>query len=236
MLNWWNALSGLEQIFYIIAIPATLILLLQTILLLIGLGHGGGEAGHDLDAGADVDGGPDVDIQSDMDIGPDGTIPGDLHPIEGVPTDGHELSHPADSHDSGLHLFTLRGIVAFFTVFGWVGIALLDLHLPPILAIFLAFAAGLIALFLVAILMKLIMEMQQSGNLDLVNAIGLTGEVYVPIHDGGKGKVTVIVQERFLELDAIAPGHTLKTGQMVRVIALAENNTLVVEPLSHHQA
>ena len=25
MLDWWNALSGLEQIFYIIAIPATLI-------------------------------------------------------------------------------------------------------------------------------------------------------------------------------------------------------------------
>ena len=44
MMEWWNALPLIEQVFYIIAIPSTLILLLQTILLLFGVG-----GGHDAD-------------------------------------------------------------------------------------------------------------------------------------------------------------------------------------------
>ena len=54
-----------------------------------------------------------------------------------------------------------------------------------------------------AVELSLIHILQQSGNLDTMNAIGLTGEVYVPILENAKGKVTLIVQERFTEMDAI---------------------------------
>ena len=50
----------IEQVFYIIAIPSTLILLLQTILLLFGVG-GGHDADYDTDTGADVDAGAETD-------------------------------------------------------------------------------------------------------------------------------------------------------------------------------
>ena len=125
----------------------------------------------------------------------------------------------------------MRGVVAFLTLFGWVGIALLDMHVPAVLSIFLALVAGFIAMFVVAILLKVANDLQQSGNLDTMNAIGLTGEVYVPILENAKGKVTLIVQERFTEMDAICPAGPLKTGQRVQVTGVVENDVLVVAPI-----
>ena len=41
MIAWWNELQLAQQIFALIAIPSTLIMLIQTALLLIGIGDGG---------------------------------------------------------------------------------------------------------------------------------------------------------------------------------------------------
>ena len=56
--NWWEGLTLLQQCFAVVAIPATVILLLQTVLLLFGMG------GHDADHG-EVD--TDHDFDHDMD-------------------------------------------------------------------------------------------------------------------------------------------------------------------------
>ena len=195
MLDWWNALQPLQQILYVVAIPATL--------------H---------DGGLDHDGSLD---HGDLDHG-------------GCEQD-HDFGHDANSqgaeHSGDWHLITVRGVVAFLTLFGWVGIALLDMHVPAVLSIFLALVAGFIAMFVVAILLKVANDLQQSGNLDTMNAIGLTGEVYVPILENAKGKVTLIVQERFTEMDAICPAGPLKTGQRVQVTGVVENDVLVVAPI-----
>ncbi len=207
MLDWWNSLPLLQQLLYVVAIPATLILLIQTILTLIGIGH---------DGGAEVDHDGSIDHDGSLDHG---------HCID------HDAGQHETSHDSGLQLLTLRGIVAFFTMFGWVGIALLDMGVPALIAIPLAVVCGAIALFLVAILLHLLMGMQQSGNLDMRNAIGLEGEVYVPISPQMKGKVNVILQERLTELDAICLDHSLKTGQRVRITGMTGDDVAVVVPL-----
>ena len=223
MLDWWNALQPLQQILYVVAIPATLILLLQTILTLIGFTQdGGGDVDHD--GSFDHDGGLDHDGSLDH---------GDLD--HGGCEQDHDFGHDANSqgaeHSGDWHLITVRGVVAFLTLFGWVGIALLDMHVPAVLSIFLALVAGFIAMFVVAILLKVANDLQQSGNLDTMNAIGLTGEVYVPILENAKGKVTLIVQERFTEMDAICPAGPLKTGQRVQVTGVVENDVLVVTPI-----
>ena len=54
LVEWWNSLDLALQIFYCIAIPATLVLLIQTFLMFIGIGDG--------DADFDA---PDVDFNSD---------------------------------------------------------------------------------------------------------------------------------------------------------------------------
>ncbi len=194
MFAWWNSLSGLGQIFACIGIPATLILVVQTVLLFFGIGDGEG-------ADADVD------------------------------PDGFDVSEAA-SGDDGLTLFTVRGIVAMFCVGGWSGIVFLDLGLSSTLAIFLSVVCGIAALVGIAYLMKAVMKLQSSGNIQLGLALGKIGEVYIPIPANGKGrgKINITVQDRFMEIDAISAGdEDFKTGDTVRVVATDESGLVVVE-------
>ena len=199
MFQWWDSLQTIQQVFYLLAIPGTIILVLQTILLLFGFGH---------DSDTDVD----HDI-SDHDV-------------------DHDTSHDGADHVAGLRLFTVRGIVAFLAVSGWVGVALIDFGVSSILASVISLIAGFGALVFIAFTLKLSLKMQHSGNVDIHNAVGLTGEVYVPMLKNEKGKVTLVLQERFMELDALCPGQDLKTGQRIRVTEVTENNVLIVSPLS----
>ena len=39
MADWWNSLTDLQRIFACVGIPATLVLVVQTVLLLLGIGR-----------------------------------------------------------------------------------------------------------------------------------------------------------------------------------------------------
>ncbi len=202
MINWWNSLELTQQIFACIAIPSTLILLIQTILLLIGLG-----GGSDGDADTDLDG----------DGIPDGEGDGD-----------------GDGGDDGLALFSVRGIMSMLAVMGWSAMALLETPLPGFVSILISVALGVAMLFLMACVMKLIYKLQNSGNIDLGNAVGKMAQVYIPIppKGTGSGKVHVTIQEQYCEFGAITTAGTkIKTGSYVRVVAVDEAGMLVVEPL-----
>lgn len=56
MINWWNELLLLQQIFALIALPSTLLIIIQTVLMLIGIGGEGAE----VDADVDIDDGIDL--------------------------------------------------------------------------------------------------------------------------------------------------------------------------------
>jgi hypothetical protein len=58
MINWWNELDLIQQIFALIALPSTVLIIIQTVLLLIGIG---GESDTDVDID-DVDG---IDLPDD---------------------------------------------------------------------------------------------------------------------------------------------------------------------------
>ena len=57
MINWWNELLLIQQIFALIALPSTLLIVIQTILMLIGIG---GDGGAEVDADVDIDDGIEV--------------------------------------------------------------------------------------------------------------------------------------------------------------------------------
>ncbi len=198
MIDWWNELSVMHQIFYMLAIPSTVILIIQTVLLMFGFGDA-----------HEADGDISADVETDIDV-------------------------PADQgaeHGEGLRILTVRGIVAFLAASGWVGVAALDMGAGTITASLLSIVAGLGALVIVAAIFRASMKLQQSGNLDLQNAVGVTGEVYVRIPAGGRGKVTLIVQGRFMELDAVCNERELKTGEQIKVEAVTQSNTLIVSPV-----
>ena len=210
MTQWWYDLSLISQVFALIAIPSTLILLIQTVLLFFGIGGGN----DDFDApGGDVDTDIDIDGDGDADIG----------------------SGSSGEGNSGLALFSIRGIVAMLCIGGWSGLVMLEAGLPEILSVLLAVNFGVLTLFGLAYLMKFAMKLQSSGNIDLGNAIGKTGRVYIPIppSTSGSGKINITIQDKFIEVDAMTTSERkLATGEAVRVVSTDETGLLIVEPIS----
>ena len=232
MAAWWETLTLFEQICLYIAVPATLILLIQLVMLLAGLG-GGGDAATD---GADADGGDwDAGLDGDLDAGgadldgnglPDSVDMDDLHDGAG---DGSAEVHQGIF--SGLNILTVRGVVAFLTLFGWSGLWLSKLGLHPLLAAFLAIQIGVIGMVGVALILSRAIRLQYDGTLDLRNAVGRAGTVYltVPARRGGCGKVNVLVQEQLREFEAVTEeAEPIPTGEKVLVTGLAGEDTLLV--------
>ncbi len=240
MTQWLQTLSPLEYAMLLIAIPATLILILQTLLLLFGLHQDSdGDVDADVDADGDLD--ADFDADGDLDADFDGDLDGDF---DGDPDAGGalELDDGPDADGDldgpgrgglfgGLRIFTLRGIVAFLAIFGWGSLWLLRLGLHPLFALFLGVAMGVWAMVLVALVLRAALRLQSDGTLHIQNALGLSGTAYLPIPPGrtGAGKVTVLVQERLTEFSAVTDDpQAIPTGAEVLVVAISGRDTLIV--------
>ena len=203
--SWWNEIGLVGQIMACAAIPMTVVMILQLVLMIIGVG---------------IDGEADTDID-------DGVI------------DTSAETTPPESGSYGkagvFKVFTIRGIVAFFALGGWAGLAALAAGLHPFWAIQISLFAGVCALMLAAIVIRLALRMQTSGNLNLNNAVSQIADVYIRIPSGrsDKGKVTMTLQERFVELDAVSDHETdLLPDTKVVVVAVENGDCLVVEPAS----
>lgn len=208
MIAWWNNLELATQIFYCIAVPSTLILLIQTLLLLLGIGDDG-----------------DFD-----DVTPD-PIPDDLASGDGVFGE-NSVSETPDFHGlEGLRLLTFRGIVAFFVVFGWVGVAMDASGASLWLTLPIAFLCGFAIMLLLAILFRAIMKLRSDGNTDNRNAIGTAGKVQLTIPPArtGEGKVHVMLQGSYVERNAVTDDtEAIPTGCEIVVVGVSGQTDLVV--------
>lgn len=223
MAVWWESLGLLGQVFACIALPATAIMLAQSLMLIFGFASGG-----DADADMDVDG--DIDADFDFDADADGDFDSELDPNIADGEVDDDLPGGGEK-DTGLALFTVRGIVAFFAVGGWVGLLGVRMAWSPYLSVVLAFSTGWGALYVLALIMRWSMKLQSAGNIDRHNAVGKPGNVYltVPAAGEGDGKVNITLQERFVEMKAISRGGPIPTGTAIVVVAV-QGDALVVEP------
>ncbi len=207
MLNWWISLTLAGQIFACMAVFATVILVIQIILLLVGFG-----------SSSDTE----VDTDTDGDVETEGIFGEDM-PEEGDAFDGEPL-------DVGLRLITVRGIIAFLAVMGWTGVILTRMNVPIILTVAISAGCGFMAMLLIAVLFNAIMKLQSNGNINLKNAVGLSGETYlaVPPQRTGKGKVSITVQGRYSEYDAMTDEEEkIPTGASVVVTGITAGILLV---------
>lgn len=218
MFEWWQSLDLVMQIFYCIAIPATLIIVIQTILLMIGIGHGG--EGVEFSDTSGIDGLGDVtDIPTDV----PSDIPSDIsgaHAIDGC--DHTAIGDGSNPSDFGtMQLFTLQGIMTFLCVFGWTGVICTSLGLHVAVAIIIALVLGFLSMLGVAKVLSLTKKLTQDGSIDIRKMLGEKGRVYIPIpaNESGEGKVTIAAGERFIELSAVTDGNeAIPTGTQVRII------------------
>ncbi|MCF7931753.1 MAG: hypothetical protein K9K93_01115 [Acholeplasmataceae bacterium] len=195
---WWNALSFFEQMMFVTAVTATLIMIVFIILMIIGMDGGQSFDGMDVD----VD---DIDIFND-------------EPLSMI---------------SGLRILSIRGVLAFFSVGGWLAFIFADTT-GPFLALVIGAVGGSAAAILLAIAFRAALRLESSGNTDYRYAIGKPASVYIkiPANRQSHGKVTMTLQNKFVEVEAVTDdSEDIVYGTPVKVIALADQNTLVVSKI-----
>jgi hypothetical protein len=160
-----------------------------------------------------------------------------------VETDGGTPDADAsagDAHDPahGGNLFfgilSFKALVAFAGIFGLTGLALERTELSGFHRVSLAVLAGLLAMVCVAWLMRMLHGLSASGTLVVGNAVGHQAEVYLRVPGGrtGRGKVTLELQGRTVELGAVTDGEAIPTGALVRVLEVVGGELLNVAPLT----
>lgn len=195
-----------SQIFYCIAIPSTLVLLIQTVLMFIGFDES-------------ADGDVDVDLS-------------DATPDDGVFGDG-DIDDLSDvSGLESLHIITMRGIIAFLVIFGWVGIVMQSAGINLPITLVTASLSGLVTMIGIAYLFKLIMRLKSNGTTDNRNAVGTAGKVYltVPPSRSGEGKVNIMLQGAYVERSAVTDEtESIPTGCEIIVVGTSGQTSLVVK-------
>lgn len=210
MQEWWEGLSDVLRVLYCIAVPSTLVLLLRLLLTMIGGSGDGGvdisdTSGIDMADGLDADA-PDVDVHAVIDGG-----------------------NPVDF--GNLRLLTVQTLVTFLAVFGWMSIICISSGMQVVAGCGIGVICGAAMMLLVAKIIQASRKLVENGILNMSNAIGETATVYltIPPKDGGSGKVTMQLQGRFGEFDAVSNGgEAIPMGAQVTVTDV-NGDILIVE-------
>jgi len=185
----WGELSLLQQVYWVFAIPSTLIFLFILISTVIG---------------SDVD----ADVETDMDAA---LSDGDSIPFQ---------------------FLSLKNIIGFFTMFAWSGLGFIEAGFSVPLTIALSVFCGILMMFAMATIFYFMSKLTESGNLNLNNAVGKSGEVYLTIPNArsGLGKVQITIQGSLQTLDAMTDDEQpITTGSIVTVLSIIEDQILVVK-------
>lgn len=134
--------------------------------------------------------------------------------------------------DSGVSIFTVKSITAFFAVGSWTGLLTCALASDRLqwLAIIVALISGTLAMLLMVVLLRAIVKLQCNGVFEIDKIVGQQATVYVSIPPArsGRGKITMNAQGRFMELDAVTDSDTkLSVDEVVEIVS-TENECTVV--------
>ncbi len=144
---------------------------------------------------------------------------------------GEDIDDIAGFEESGLQIFSIRGFLTFFAIFGWSGIWLISIDLNVALSLTIAFVLGSAAMIGTAYAIKFLLKLQAVGNQNIKDALGVSGTVYITIPPArkGNGKVSAVVSGRLSEFDAVTDDLSeIPTGTAVTVVSVTDPNILVV--------
>ena len=137
----------------------------------------------------------------------------------------------AEDDGVGHQFFTIKNLVAFFTIFGWTGIAFRKGGMDKGITITAALIAGALMVAMMGVVIRSMDRLKHSGTLQISNALHKVGETYlfIPAKRNGYGKVHIKVQGALQELQAITDDENdIPTGKLVKVVDIVNGNLLVV--------
>ena len=191
MQTWWGSLDPFMQTLWGIAIVASAVFIIQSIMTFVGM---------------------------DSETNFDGDFDGDMS------ADGAGESTP-------FQLFTFRNLINFMLGFSWTAIALSASTERTTLMLIGGVMVGVLLVCAVMYLFKWMSGMQQSGTIEPESLVGCKGSVYLTIPAGrtGEGKVQITVRSAIREYNAMTDGDRLPNEAPIRVVAVLNGHTVLVE-------
>ena len=147
-------------------------------------------------------------------------------PLDGDGTSG--FGEHADTGFADFRFFSIRSVISFIAFFGWGGV-LWGHH--GWIGFVGAFASGFFMMFVTALLVAMLLSLQQNGTVEDADIVGCKGSVYFNIPAGRteSGKVTVTVKHGCTrEIQAVAD-ESLPTGTAVVVEAQIDGKRFLVK-------
>ena len=218
--NWFSSLDTTMQLFWACAIAASVVFVIQNLLMLMGIG--------DMDSDVDADVSTGFDVHSDFD-----TTGADVDMADTDISTGHS-GHEGTLGSAGIFsLFTLRNFINFFLGFGWGGISFAPLIQSKGLLILVAFLCGLLFVAVFVLMFRAIMRLEKNGAFRITDCVGQVASVYlrIPANHKGAGKVQISINGSVHELNAFTDGDFLPTGARVRVTKIIDAGSLLVEAI-----
>ncbi len=169
-----------------------------------------------------------TDVPHDLDIPHGVDVP---HDIDMGDAPGHLVDHGSTLF---FGILTLKTVMAALMFFGLCGIAALEAGQSSMLSLLIAVAAGLIAMYGVHYLMKMLYRLRHDGTAKIQRTVGARGTVYIPVpaNEEGRGRVQLRSQGRILEYAAVTPSPTeLKTGTPIEVVSIVSPSVVEVQPV-----
>ena len=237
MMEWWTALSGLNQAFYALAAFCSIFFGAQ---LLFSMGDLGGDDAGDFDG--DVDGDIGGDVDGDIDVDGDVDLEGDVHgdmDLHGDVASSDAKYGPKEVRGAVAAkeaiwrgLLSLRSLLAFLMLFGWAGALYLQEGKSALLAVPLAAMWGVLGSVVVALLLLAIRKLQQDDVPHNYEAVGQQAYVNITIPGGGVGRVRVSLGGRIQFRNArSADSADIPAGSEVYVVGVVDERTLEVAPV-----
>lgn len=161
-----------------------------------------------------------------------GGITEDFGEVDDFAGDDGDIHHSATG---SFKLFTIHSISGFFMMFGWVGLACIkQLGYSHQTSITYAISAGVVTMFLTALIFKGALLLVSSGSrFDIKKTVGLIGTAYQRIPLDGQGKIQLVVDGVTREILAQSSDHTtIESFKIVRVVKVLDHETVIVKEIN----
>jgi hypothetical protein len=144
--------------------------------------------------------------------------------------DHADVGHASPIHGLGwfLGLLTFRSLVAGVAFFGLAGLTTIRWGTAESLAV--SLGSGLVSIVIVGLMVRALFALDSDGTVQIAGAVGKPGTVYlaVPGSNAGLGKVTLKMQNRTVEYQAVTFQGDLPTGTKVVVTSVVGPDTVEV--------